>query len=167
MTGIRIEITDSGAISGFRRIISQLDNPRPIFDQIGGRLVDSTKHRFEIESGPNGARWKPSIRALREGGKTLRKSGDLFRSLTHNVLSDGIEIGTNIVYAAIHQFGGKTPPRIIRPKNKKALYWPGARHPVKQVNHPGSNIPARPFLGLDTADEAAIERIISRHLGIK
>ncbi|WP_343073091.1 hypothetical protein [Clostridium sp. YIM B02569] len=26
----------------------------------------------------------------------------------------------------------------IRPKNKKALYWKGAAHPVKQVNHPGT-----------------------------
>lgn len=31
-----------------------------------------------------------------------------------------------------------TPPHIIRPKNKKALYWSGAAHPVKQVNHPGT-----------------------------
>lgn len=31
-----------------------------------------------------------------------------------------------------------TPPHVIRPKNKKALYWKGAAHPVKQVNHPGT-----------------------------
>lgn len=31
-----------------------------------------------------------------------------------------------------------TPPHIIKPKNKKALYWKGASHPVKQVNHPGT-----------------------------
>ena len=31
-----------------------------------------------------------------------------------------------------------TPPHEIRPKNKKALYWKGAKHPVKKVNHPGS-----------------------------
>lgn len=31
-----------------------------------------------------------------------------------------------------------TPPHIIRPKNKKALYWRGAAHPVKKVNHPGT-----------------------------
>lgn len=28
-------------------------------------------------------------------------------------------------------------PRIIVPIKKKALYWPGARHPVKKVNWPG------------------------------
>lgn len=31
-----------------------------------------------------------------------------------------------------------SPPHIIRPKKKKALYWSGASHPVKEVNHPGT-----------------------------
>lgn len=31
-----------------------------------------------------------------------------------------------------------TPPHMIRPRNKKALYWPGANHPVKRVRHPGT-----------------------------
>lgn len=35
-------------------------------------------------------------------------------------------------------------PHIIRPVNKQALHWPGARHPVAVVNHPGN--PASPFL---------------------
>lgn len=39
-------------------------------------------------------------------------------------------------YAAPVQFGSK--PHVILPKNKVALYWPGAKHPVKKVNHPGS-----------------------------
>lgn len=39
-------------------------------------------------------------------------------------------------YAPHVQFG--TKPHIIEPKNGKALYWKGAAHPVKRVNHPGS-----------------------------
>jgi len=31
-----------------------------------------------------------------------------------------------------------TPPHEIRPKAKKALYWRGAKHPVKKVQHPGT-----------------------------
>lgn len=41
-----------------------------------------------------------------------------------------------VKYGAFLEEG--TPPHIIRPKNKKALYWKGAAHPVKQVNHPGT-----------------------------
>src|SRR3977135_3862841 len=50
-------------------------------------------------------------------------------------------------YAPYVEFG--TRPHTILPKEKKALYWPGAAHPVMRVNHPGSR--ANPFM----------ERIIS------
>ena len=31
-----------------------------------------------------------------------------------------------------------TRPHTIVPKNKQALFWPGAGHPVKMVKHPGT-----------------------------
>lgn len=37
-----------------------------------------------------------------------------------------------------------TGPHVIMPVNKKALMWPGASHPVRKVNHPGSR--ANPFM---------------------
>ena len=39
-------------------------------------------------------------------------------------------------YAPYVEFG--TAPHVIAPKEKKALYWPGAAHPVARVNHPGT-----------------------------
>lgn len=45
-------------------------------------------------------------------------------------------------YARFVEFG--TAPHVIEPKNAKALYWPGAQHPVKRVNHPGSK--ANPYM---------------------
>ena len=49
--------------------------------------------------------------------------------LTHAVF-------TNVLYAlAVHEGSG---PRVIEPRNAAALYWPGARHPVARVNHPGT-----------------------------
>lgn len=39
-------------------------------------------------------------------------------------------------YAPYVEFG--TAPHVILPKDKKALYWPGAAHPVSKVNHPGT-----------------------------
>jgi hypothetical protein len=53
-----------------------------------------------------------------------------------------LRVGTYVKYAADVEFG--TRPHKIVPKNKKALFWRGARHPVKSVNHPGSR--AKPFL---------------------
>ena len=49
---------------------------------------------------------------------------------------------SNIKYARGVEEG--TSPHIIRAKGKKALYWRGARHPVRKVNHPGSR--AKPYL---------------------
>jgi len=45
-------------------------------------------------------------------------------------------------YAPFVEFG--TKPHIITAKNAKALYWPGAAHPVKSVNHPGTK--PNPFM---------------------
>ncbi len=45
-------------------------------------------------------------------------------------------IGPTVKYALFVEQG--TKPHVITPKNKKALYWPGADHPVRSVNHPGS-----------------------------
>jgi hypothetical protein len=39
-------------------------------------------------------------------------------------------------YAPFVEFG--TKPHTIVPKEKQALYWPGAAHPVRSVNHPGT-----------------------------
>lgn len=39
-------------------------------------------------------------------------------------------------YAASIEHGSS--PHLITPTNKKALSWDGARHPVKEVMHPGS-----------------------------
>ncbi|MCY4548123.1 MAG: phage virion morphogenesis protein [Defluviicoccus sp.] len=127
--------------------------------QIGSYMVAATIRRFETETGPDGP-WTPSARAREEGGQTLTDSGRLRSSIAYNVTGDGMEVGTNVVYAAIHQFGGRTRPRVIRPRHKRALFWPGARHPVAKVEHPGSEIPARPFLGFDERDRIAVGRIV-------
>ena len=65
----------------------------------------------------------------------------------------------NCTYAAIHEYGGKTRPHDIYPRNKKALYWAGASHPVKVVHHPGSQFPERSFLRSALADKAAFYRM--------
>lgn len=60
-------------------------------------------------------------------------------------LHAGVEVGRNrytlflahgVDYGVFLELG--TPPHLIKPKNKKALFWEGAAHPVKQVIHPGS-----------------------------
>ena len=70
-------------------------------------------------------------------------TGHLRRSIATKIGDMEVTVHTsNVKYARGVEEG--TRSHIIRPKNKKALYWKGAKHPVKQVNHPGSK--AKPYL---------------------
>ena len=71
------------------------------------------------------------------------KTGHLRRGITTDVGNMEVTVHTsNIKYARGVEEG--TRPHTIRAKNKKALYWKGASHPVKSVRHPGSK--AKPYL---------------------
>ena len=69
-------------------------------------------------------------------GHLRRGIGNFRRGMTVTVHT------SNIKYAVMVEKGTKA--HIIKPKDKKALYWKGARHPVKSVRHPGSK--AKPYL---------------------
>jgi phage gpG-like protein len=153
----------------FKRLQRRLGNLTPVFDEIGGMLVTSTNKRFEDQAGPDGTAWKPltattllfraqgGIRGKKEvfrkdGGLTARASktinaakililsGALQKSITHRASATQVQVGTNRVYAAIHQFGGRAG------RGKKV------------------DIPARPFLGLSDADRSSILTITTRLL---
>ena len=75
----------------------------------------------------------------KEAGKHT-KTGALFRSVYKKRIADGWEIGHDLRVApqALWVHWG-TRPHVIRPKNKKALRWPGGGKFffAKKVNHPG------------------------------
>lgn len=91
------------------------------------------------------------LKAL-HGRLILTDTGRLRNSINFKALARGVEGSTNVKYAAIHHLGGQTGAHTIVPRVKKALFWPGAAHPVKSVQHPGSKIPARPFLMFQDED---------------
>jgi len=55
----------------------------------------------------------------------------------------GPDVRYKTSYSRFVEFG--TGPHIIEPKNARALYWPGAEHPVKIVHHPGTK--ANDYMG--------------------
>lgn len=77
------------------------------------------------------------------------RTGRLRGSLAAVLLSPGrVSVGTNVVYAAIHEFGGRTAPHTIVPIRAGALAFRvgGELVLVRKVEHPGSVVPARPYL---------------------
>lgn len=173
MTGVSMEITgQEAALAELGGYIQRAQNPQGLFDNIGISLVTSTQHRFEVGVGPDGSPWPPSLRAIAEGGKTLLLSGRLMRSVTYRASAAGVEVGTNTIYAAIHQLGGvihqaARSASVHFKKNKRT----GARLPgfrkakgadeTRAVNIGAREIhmPARPFVGLDDDDNREIIQI--------
>ncbi len=69
-------------------------------------------------------------------------TGRLKSSITVKNEGNGIFEISMSEYGKFIEFG--TSPHIITPKDKKALFWKGAKHPVKLVNHPGTR--PNPFI---------------------
>ncbi len=148
----------STALAALAAAVRRLGDARPMFDEIGAALVTSAQMRFEAEAGPEGSPWPRSVRAMLDGGKTLTDTARLRASLTHVAHADSVEVGTNVLYAAIHQFGGT-----IRARTKRGLRFRPAGNGGDVVRR-SVTLPARPFLGLSDTDAATILKIVAAHL---
>lgn len=159
---INVRIEDIGVRAVILDMQRRTGDLRPAMKIVGETVLASILRNFE--SGGRPVPWKPSKRSAKTGGKTLIRTGELMRSINYRAGSNRVVISANKKYAAIHQFGGKTPAQIISARVKKALYWPGAKHPVKSVRHPGSLIPARPFLMVQDEDWTEIKNALNNYL---
>lgn len=119
-----------------------------LFDTLGSYGVSSTQQRFLDQKDPDGETWK----ATKRGGDILRKDDRLFNSLDYKASENSAEWGTNVIYAAIHQFGG-----IIKAKAGKKLAFMGLKGMVflDQVT-----IPARPYLGINEEDRSEMVNLV-------
>lgn len=165
------------AQAAMRRLIQRGDSLAQPLDEIGASLVVATQARFERHAGPDGQSWPPlSKRTLKRRGSNaqpLRKSNHLFQSITHRVEGNTVVVGTNVVYAAIHQFGGEIEQHarsqaarwVSRGKNKGRFAKRGGRSGHVTIGAHKVHIPARPFLGIDQADQDAAVRTLLGYLG--
>lgn len=137
-------------------------------DNIEPKLENALK-RGLIEAG--------KIVAQRATNKAPRDTGRLKRSVTQgtpqkiNRLRFKIDVGTNVEYAAIQEFGGTIQIPEIRPVNKKALAfnWPGApahlvsksgKVVLKKVKAHPVTVPAHPYLRPALEESKAVIRIL-------
>ncbi|KJK55643.1 HK97 gp10 family phage protein [Saccharothrix sp. ST-888] len=136
MTGLDYTVRSTDFQSGLRAALDRISGmAREVTTQVAEDMVNTAKSLAPVDTG----RLRSSIQAVPEGGRFT------FR----------ITIGTNVTYASDVEYG--TAPHVITPKDKKALWWPGARHPVAKVNHPGTR--AKPFMRPAIAQaEAALRR---------
>jgi len=124
----------------------------PLMEQIAAIMLNAVDENFIAGGRPA---WKP---LKYRDGKPLMDTRRLHGSITPGHDNDTAVVGTNVVYARIQNQGGKTRPHEIRPRNRQALRFNGRY--AKKVNHPGSDIPARPFLTLTDHDLEEIKQAV-------
>lgn len=139
MTGVAL-VADLQGLKSMAAAINQFAslNRRALLDDLGGAMESQTQRRIsQDKKSPAGVpwpAWSPRYAKTRHANQSLLVSGGnpgLLTSITHNVLSeDKVEVGSNLIYAATHQFGDK--------KRK---------------------IPKRPYLGISPRDGDELERI--------
>ncbi|MEF8715805.1 MAG: phage virion morphogenesis protein [Accumulibacter sp.] len=170
---IQITLTDTGVNAALSRLLQGLENPNPALKSIGELVMEFTKTRFAVSQDPYGTPWAPNqdstLRALlhrhsrsftRTGQVSAKgqqrlankkpligESKSLSKQFSYRLVGHGVEVYSTLIYAAIHQFGGR--------KAQFPRLW--------------GDIPARPFFpdaqrGLPPGLEQRILGALSEHL---
>lgn len=170
----RLDVLDQPLRRYFQRLGSRMESPRPVLASIGEYMLRRTEDRFFAQKDPQGQAWKKlSAITLRtkKHTKILTESGNLRGRIVYRLEPGAVVIGTNVVYAAIHQLGGT-----IRKNVQVRSHWRimnrafGKPIPARHVmvdSHERKmdlTIPARPFLGVNDDDRQEFEDILTDYL---
>ncbi|MEW5903642.1 MAG: phage virion morphogenesis protein [Pseudomonadota bacterium] len=102
---IRAEVDSRSIRAKLHELISLGQDPSEALRDIATYGENSTRERFRMQIGPDGNRWKPSLRVQLRGGKTLTKDGHLSGSISRRSGRTFAEWGTNRVYGPAMQLG--------------------------------------------------------------
>lgn len=177
MSGFSVQVDDSQVTAALRALAARGQDLRQPMTAIGQILVTLSDLSFRGQHDPWGHAWQPlaasTLRGRRKGpgagsAKILRDSGHLAGSIHYRANAGSVTVGTNVVYAAIQQFGGQ----IQRQARTQTLYFKrrrdgsvGNRFVARgrsdfaqdvAVGAHTIRIPARPFLPIDTSGRAKL-----------
>lgn len=144
MARVNIVVDDRQAREALAGLIDAVREPKKAFDAIGTLLASRIRSNIAEGHDYTGAPFvplSPVTLALRrkggEGAKPLHDTGRLMNSITHQADSDGVDVFTDVEYAAAQQFGN--------PNNRMFGKAPAP-------------IPARRFFMIDEAGQADIQQ---------
>ncbi len=182
--GFYVEVRVAG-LERARRIARQVKNlgedQQPLLAIAGSILEASTLNRFQTESGPGGVPWPKSKAALglvpRASGKispgrTLFDLGGLEGSVRHEVRPGEVEVGVDARtesarHAAAHQLGSHRQTVVVAHSRtiNEAFGVPIAPRSINVRPHGRvTNLPARPFVGVDQQDRDDLTEAWHDHL---
>jgi phage virion morphogenesis protein len=139
-TEIRMESNAAEVANFFAAFAQRVDDLEPFWLDVAEYLQLSHRYRFELAISPDGQPWEPldpdyQRRKKRNASEILVLDAFLRDQLAGEATPEGLEFGTNRIYAATHQFGD-----------------------------PDRGIPQREFLGISDDDEGEILRLAQEHL---
>lgn len=149
---IQVSVDNQTVLDALNRLIEAGANPRPVLLEIGEDLLLFTKRRFVTQTGPDGAGWaanSPITLAIKGAKPPLIDERTLSQQIFYQVTGATLELGSNLVYAAVQQFGAAQG---------------SFGHTRRGAPIPWGDIPARPYLGVSEEDEQTILAVISDYL---
>ena len=129
---IKIDIQDKPVKALLTTLRQRTGNLTPAMRIIGEIVRTSVVKNFEAEGRPTP--WKKSRRAIKEGGRTLTRRGRLMNSITAKAGPASVDIGTNVIYARIHNLGGE----IKHPARERVLHFSQKTRGKMTFGRPGS-----------------------------
>jgi phage gpG-like protein len=103
------------------RALTSAAGRRSIVNALAEEAIAQTQLGFAESRDPYGRSWEPL--KLRVGGKPLLDRGRLRASIAKEVSASGFRLGSNLIYARVHQYGAT-----IRPVRAKALRFRGVSY---------------------------------------
>lgn len=126
--GFQVQIEKSDAWKRAAGALARLARFRmaPLHAEVGEYLVGETADRFRESADPEGRPWQALKRPRRRarGGKRPRRikilvaTGHLRGSVSYRADEKGVAVGTNLRYAARHNFGFEKDGKLLTPKRQ-------------------------------------------------
>jgi len=149
---ISIKVKKNTVTGTLNALVKAGEDLTPLMKILGQTGVSRIKMGFKRGVSPNGSGWAP-LKA--RSGQPLRDTGRLMNSTAYKASKDKVFIGTNVFYAATHQFGATIKPSTevhttiagVSSSGAGFLAFKGSKgwvYTKKEIT-----IPARPFLPVD------------------
>ena len=173
---IQLKFDNAQVKSALRDLLSKTQDTRPLMQELGEHLAESTKQRFARSEGPDGEKWaansdttigkhlgKTKGNYKKKGGLSAkgkrRKAGKKpligeskqLRNVHYRARKSELELGSRAIYAGVQQFGA-SKGAFGRTKRNGPIPW--------------GDIPARPFLGFSDDDRSVILDTIRRYVNV-
>ncbi|HFR1360801.1 TPA: phage virion morphogenesis protein [Shigella sonnei] len=173
---LTVDIDTRGVQRHLNHLLQGIKHRQPLMQALAGDMWNAVEENFKQQGRPTWAGWSPAYAARRGPGQILQRKGRLAASIVPVADNQMARVGTNVKYAAIHQFGGT----INMPARSQRAYYRqrkdgtiGNRFVHKSRSNysewhtlPAYNIeiPARPFLQLTDEDISTLEETAQHYL---